>query len=230
MSRKYFEHHFISMNTCTSEIYHGYTGTFCPNCFHPFMFKMDFNISITNTDLDGEHPYVNKSINVLCPKCEQRFDTSALLDPDITEAIARLNMKGYTTKFCCQGHASNTRMIRYDESGGIFDRPDINKSYIVFSGSDILKVIKKYPLPEGWKIRDVVTEEDSDAVISGIDDDFDFDETKFITNIDYANAVMREYEDKYPLEERLSALNTWVDSLPSWECLKLSLHKEENQS
>ena len=64
--------------------------------------------SISSSNIDDF--YLNINLTFMCPFCENRV-VGIELDPNIAEDISILNKKGYTTKYCCEGHISDHQYI-----------------------------------------------------------------------------------------------------------------------
>ncbi len=113
----------------------GVMGFICPSCLDGFLMKGKI---VTKGNGYG-------ILNMVCPECGQEFKCSNIdiLDPNITDAIAILNKRGYTTKFCCEGHGSKN----IETNDGSDD------SYIYFEEKEDEKVLKTNPLPDSWQIE-----------------------------------------------------------------------------
>lgn len=101
-----------------------------------------------------------------CCKCNNNMIE---LDPNIANAIVKLNNKGYTTKFCCEGYHSDT---------------DVN-SYIYFD-INIRKYVEDYNLESPWYID----ERYSQGYVIRADIDYD--------NVELIFKKLYEWVDRLP--------------------------------
>lgn len=75
----------------------------CPHCFNIIMAhgsrKLDY-------EFDTDDVWVSSYVGYTCKKCKNEIYQAIELDPNIASMISKLNKKGYTTAFCCEGHTS----------------------------------------------------------------------------------------------------------------------------
>lgn len=64
------------------------------------------------------------------------------IDDKLAKIIKVLNIKGYTTQFCCEGHVKK----------GVLEYRGLPDMYIKFNPGIYDKLISQYTLGEGWKI------------------------------------------------------------------------------
>lgn len=103
----------------------------CPHCGHIVYMPKIYDKHIYKS---GINEYINLQYSVTCGLCGKPFTTTKEYDPNIVEAIADLNHKGYVTHCCCEGHVY---------SDGTYYQP-----FIMFMTNDIRN---QYPVPpEGW--------------------------------------------------------------------------------
>ena len=104
----------------------------CPHCYNIIYMNGKTYSSISSSNIDDF--YLNINLTFMCPFCENRV-VGIELDPNIAEDISILNKKGYTTKYCCEGHIS--------------DHQYISAPYIYFNNThdDITK-----NLPKTWNV------------------------------------------------------------------------------
>ena len=81
----------------------------CPHCFNIIMAhgsrKLDY-------EFDTDDVWVSSYVGYTCKKCKNEIYETIELDPNIASMISKLNKKGYTTAFCCEGHTS----IKYENT------------------------------------------------------------------------------------------------------------------
>ena len=80
----------------------------CPHCYNIIYMNGKTYSSISSSNIDDF--YLNINLTFMCPFCENRV-VGIELDPNIAEDISILNKKGYTTKYCCEGHISDHQYI-----------------------------------------------------------------------------------------------------------------------
>lgn len=106
----------------STEYKFGKVGLMCPHCFN-FMIRMvnfTSSIMIENEDpTDVEEPEMWMFNDVVysvskCKFCEKETVNLIPIDANIVEAIGKLNKKGYTTKFSCEGHGDNLGYIYFE--------------------------------------------------------------------------------------------------------------------
>lgn len=86
-------------NRCISS---GYIGFFCKHCFEPIIEKVnDFVEHYRGT---FKHIEYMQQYNVICPRCGYISKWFEYLDANMTKPVAMLNLKGYPTIGCCEGH------------------------------------------------------------------------------------------------------------------------------
>jgi hypothetical protein len=127
----------------TKDNYDGYVALMCPECFH-VVYKKVSSSSVTQIKTkellscpdDYDYGMYSHTSFYTC-ECEFCKESQSLiqLDPNIAKAISILNLKGYKTKFCCEGHPAQENV------------PDV--AYIYFSDWILMsKFIDD--LPFGW--------------------------------------------------------------------------------
>ena len=119
-------------------------GLMCPFCYNIIKCKIDYmsKISVSrNINDKKKESGVPKGINLThsiimdnCPKCKDEFVNMIIIDYNISEIIGMLNTKGYTTKFCCEGHDD-----------------DDNNAYIYFSNLKQMMEVES-SIPSSWYI------------------------------------------------------------------------------
>lgn len=151
--------------TISRESYHGYITLMCPCCFRLQTHRYDQHIStkidaLTFFDPYDENKHEKQNIIPATPThyyvCECEFcGTKSIyfnqIDNAIASSISILNLKGFHTSYCCQGH------IRKDGR--------IDNAYISFKNKLILPYLKHLPL--GWEIDMPVYRKQDQVVIRG---------------------------------------------------------------
>lgn len=80
----------------------------CPHCYNIIYMNGKTYSDISSSDIDDF--YLDINLIFTCSFCENRTN-GIELDPNIAEDISILNKKGYTTKYCCEGHISDHQYI-----------------------------------------------------------------------------------------------------------------------
>ena len=115
----------------------------CPICYNIIYINGRYDYKITVPFIDEFN--FDTVFNFECPCCKHMVK-GIELDPNIAKDIRRLNIKGYKTKFCCEGHVSN-KEDKYNRG---------NDPYIFFEDGII---IPEDILPESWYIDNIYNED-----------------------------------------------------------------------
>lgn len=120
----------------------------CTNCGKILRGKMsvtliledDYGVPIEGRDIENLDTRYN---SFTCPNCEQEYGMVEI-DSEIVDIISLLNKKGFTTGFCCQGHAvkmTMSRLIKEDYCPPYHSIPKYEHSnpYIAFDIGAIAK-------------------------------------------------------------------------------------------
>lgn len=108
----------------------GEVAYFCPHCNEINKVNIDYNIKTIGKTKAVVFKVV---LTIICNKCNKEFDVDDPgIDPNILDAVIRLNKAGYITDYSCEGH---------DYENDIISCP-----YISF----IDKTIMKHGTPEDW--------------------------------------------------------------------------------
>ena len=117
----------------------GFRSLMCPDCYNMITIYSRNNIVFDKNDkfegLESELKYYGT-----CSVCGNDGEMIEL-DANIAPTIQLLNKKGYTTKFCCEGHL---------EFNPYYGAPEISNAYIYFAHNEQQHVLKYYPLPKSW--------------------------------------------------------------------------------
>lgn len=174
----------------------GTIGFFCPRCYKPIYATTDYKDNTHGTH-KGE-VCINLTYDINCPRCGYSFIwDSHPLDPNITNALAILNSKGYKTLFSCEGHYVN-KCNDY--------------AYIFFKYPNQRHVLKYIPIEKPWSLRKC---EDNTFIIKPYN-------IKVLHKNSTAFCIEASGDTK--LEDRINALNTWVKRLP--ECRTSIFYKK----
>ena len=143
----------------------GTSAFMCPCCFNIFFKKIHGQGSVV-TEIDDESEIDEDgdlrdfmSIDVYpAMTCKDCLEPLVQIDPNIAEAIQLLNLKGYTTRFCCESH-------KY--------KSEIADAYIMFNNFDLMNLVfDDADIPYGWYL-DLDCYRKGDYVIRA-----DYDESK----------------------------------------------------
>lgn len=188
---------------------HGYTGIFCNKCFRHYILKTDLRVDIEQIDPTGEErwPFGHCGISLRC-SCGNDIDFEQWgLDPNITEAIAILNRKGYYTTSSCEGHLID---LRYRHLWGIYStshpsmtqdsatigekkqdpRKNYSFAYVSILDKHQADILNDYPLPKPW-LRD----------------------PEYIACF----RIHTDDDPSAPVQTRMDSLLEWARALPIWK-------------
>lgn len=170
----------------------GYIGFYCYHCFEPIYKYVNYNLS--HEDKESEKDIINLSYSVECDRCKYISIWDDYLDPNITKAISILNLKGYKTRCCCEGH---------NHGYGSSD------AYILFENMDLSNMIYEYNLKHGC------------AFVFHLSPWY-LEDTQYI-NMDneYIKASSIRCSEKVPLHVRIKTLNRWAKELPFYKNIAL---------
>lgn len=95
---------------------YGEIALMCPECFH--LKKYDITATgrivlsqrgeITKAKNDDMTPWLTfNCLTEQCEKCGEIYPNMIMLDPNISDTIQILNLKGYHTLFSCEGHGND---------------------------------------------------------------------------------------------------------------------------
>ena len=183
-----------------TDLFNGIGAFMCPYCYNTNYCMISYNINFTkviiplskdNFKSDETTRYSSIipqiSYGIECEECSGIFSAYDIIDPNIAPIISILNKKGYKTKFCCEGHNTDTyanienpeNKIEYNES----------EAYIVFINDDyITSKIKSSVIPDPWFL-DLDRFDDGSCCIS-----------------------CNHHDNEY-LDYRLSTIKAWAESL-----------------
>lgn len=140
---------------------YGIIGLMCPTCFGYDMAEIHDTMSRSNNRTfcnNRLYTFIETTYKMKCPSCGIR--TFIEIDANIIKTIHILNVKGYTTKFCCEGHYDNEYVSR------VHLAPE---AYISFKETDILEHIHTLPLT--WYLDlDSYYSRDNSCVIRSVDE------------------------------------------------------------
>ena len=122
----------------------GTIALMCPKCYNITYINGSYNTDFKYNDINL---CCNISMSYFC-KYDNQIVFGIELDPNIAEAIAMLNKKGYITKFCCEGHTKN-------------GKPTCTP-YILFESGNLLDKIK---LPETWELEYQFSPRETNTII-----------------------------------------------------------------
>ena len=118
------------VNTHIHEKIKGHISCMCPKCFNVYDIKINYELyTLSKTD---DHICISLKVNGICKECNT-YTNMIILDGNIAKTISILNKKGYTTRFCCEGHKEYT------------------DCYIYFS-NNVYQYIEKMNIPDSWYI------------------------------------------------------------------------------
>ena len=165
----------------------GEVKVMCPDCYQLYEIRIMYNMVYD----DSEIGYLDSTIkyNGEC-RCGY-YGPLIELDVNIAKTIQILNLKGYHTKFCCEGHLS------YDDDE---QKEIVAGPYIYFEDSVSKDILTKYPLPNSWVV-------DDDYVLL-IRDKY----TDAASTWEYVTA--QEIWDSWDKEKSLTDIYKWAKSLP----------------
>lgn len=170
-----------------------YIGLMCNECLRVTKpFREYSHIQLTNCGIQDILTYTTEYFG-MCPFCGK--DTAFnVIDANMAKIIDTLNLKGYFTSNCCEGHYENL----------IDDENDRNVAWAYIQFKDTMEdVFKEYPLPESWATKD--NRNIYDALVFVNMSDFESNDKYF------------RYIRKKIITDRknmLSDLLTWAYSLP----------------
>lgn len=165
-----------------SRKYRGVVGLMCQNCNNVIYRRLYVTIKSSIEDdkehsndnlKDNQYIYANLPFSIkksICENCKCKDVNMIQLDPNIAETISVLNKKGYSTKFCCEGHGY----------GG---------AYVYFNNDEIMKKMFDTifnTLPSSWYL-DLNNFKESKIIIRS-------DENEYPNNI----LELNEWADSLP--------------------------------
>lgn len=167
----------------------------CPKCLS--IYKVEFP-DIIEMGKDSLLRKTSFTVKVLCNKKIRNPKTKGVylckryaveIDRRVLYAVQNLNIKGYITEYCCEGHSK------------------YNTGYITFSES-MYAMLENLDSPEGWYFE-------SPAKYSYKYDDNGNVSEKMASHFDPRPCIRYKSDDDKSSNDHIYALNRWVDSLPS---------------
>ena len=116
----------------------GDVGYMCPNCFNiehistsvknnaDLIFKDKTDDEIDEIESMNIFLNTSYSVNLKCPICKYQMN-HIQLDNNIADAIGILNIKGYYTDYCCEGHGSKGPYISFGKMLTVYPMKTISK-------------------------------------------------------------------------------------------------------
>ena len=170
----------------------GYIGFYCYHCFEPIYKYVNYNLSHKNKE--SEKNIINLTYSVECDRCKYISIWDEYLDPNITKAISILNLKGYKTRCCCEGHNNG-----YGSSD----------AYILFENDDLSNMLYDYAMKRELYLSHTLSP-------------WYLEDTKYINmDCEYIKASSIRCYANIPLKFRMKSLNRWVNDLPYYKNLAI---------